>query len=555
VGAAVPVEEPATVPGPRAAQDDPGEQLSRLRLALTGAPGGPMAAAAQEAADPLLLSALGEPGMLELVRAGRALAAWGESLQLQGLAAMYQSRRRLDGRELESLASIEDVQELVAAARRLQAGADDLAGRSVVAEAAAVCGVSEYSLHQRLDAALELDRLPATAEALRAGLIDWPKTKSITDATRALSDDQAAAVEARCLPAAARQNTRAVQATLAAAVSEIDPLGTAQRHHAARADRGISFRLGRDPATTADGLPDGTAEMHCRMGAVELLDLRRNLDLLAQAAKTDSDTRTLNQRRIDTLVDVFANAVTHLHPQPSADQPSTPAGQPTTQADQPTTQADQPTTQAGEPSAHVNEPTARINGSALPAPAPAAAARSGSSAAAEPHIIVTVALNTLMGQDDTAADLTGYGPIPASIARDLATRGTWRCAATDNHGTILGLGRTTFTPNYRPPGATARLIRHRDRTCVFPGCRRQARRCDLDHRTPHSAGGATCECNLQILCGNHHRLKHETGFQVRTSENPDAPPGTLTWTTPTGHTVRRHPVPAGRTPLPDGPPF
>jgi 5-methylcytosine-specific restriction endonuclease McrA len=137
----------------------------------------------------------------------------------------------------------------------------------------------------------------------------------------------------------------------------------------------------------------------------------------------------------------------------------------------------------------------------------------------------------------------------------------WRCAATDDHGTILGLGRATFTPNYRPPAATTRLVRLRDTECVFPGCRRQARYCDLDHRVPHRLGGATCDCNLQVLCGHHHRLKHEAGFEVTLDPDiadPDTPPGTLTWTTPTGRRIQRHPepavsaTPAGRT---DEPPF
>ena len=287
-----PVDQPGAVPSPRPDQDDPGERLGRLRLALAGLPGPDLAAAACEAVDPVTLAGLGEPGMLELVRAGQVLASWGEWLRLRGLEALYQSRRCLGSRDLDALASIDDVAALVEAARRLQADHDDLAGRSVVAEAAAVCGISEHSLRRRLDTALELNRLPDTDEALRTGAIDWPKTQSITDATRPLSDAHAAAVEARCLPGASARNTRGVQASLAAAVMEIDPDGTAARHRAAKADRGVSFRFGRDVAASPDGIPDGTGEMTCRMGAVELFDLRRNLDVLAEAAKTDHDRRS-----------------------------------------------------------------------------------------------------------------------------------------------------------------------------------------------------------------------------------------------------------------------
>jgi hypothetical protein len=531
-----PADRPAAAPLPRPrsyAQPDPEEQLSRLRLALADRPGPALAAAADQAVDPVRLVELGQAGMLELVRAGHALASWAEWLQLRGLEALYQSRRGLGSRDLELLESIQDDQELVEASQRLQAEADDLAGRSVVAEAAAVCGTSEYSLGRRLDAALELTRLPDTDEALRTGELDWPKAQSVADATRGLSEAAAAAVEARCLPLASRLHTRGLQAALAAAVYEVDPAMTERRHRAARGARGVSFRLGRDLApTTADGVPDGTGEMTARMGALELFDLRRHLDLLAESARTPGDKRTLNQRRVDTLLDVFAASITHVDP-PAEDASASDISAP----------------DAPAPSGNY-----RVNPTALPA-LPAQPTEPAGRRAGEPHIVVTIGLDTLLGLNETPGDLAGYGPIPAFAIRDLATRGTWRCAATDAHGTVLGLGRSTFTPRYRPPGATARLVRQRDRTCVFPGCRRQARRCDLDHRTPHRLGGATCECNLQALCGNHHRLKHEAGFTVTADPDPDAPPGTLTWTTPTGHRVRRHPQPANGTRLPDGPPF
>jgi 5-methylcytosine-specific restriction endonuclease McrA len=44
-------------------------------------------------------------------------------------------------------------------------------------------------------------------------------------------------------------------------------------------------------------------------------------------------------------------------------------------------------------------------------------------------------------------------------------------------------------------------------TCVFPGCARTARGCDLDHIVPYAKGGATTSWNLAPLCRLHHRLK------------------------------------------------
>lgn len=149
---------------------------------------------------------------------------------------------------------------------------------------------------------------------------------------------------------------------------------------------------------------------------------------------------------------------------------------------------------------------------------------------------------TFLGLNDDPGQLSGYGPVPAAMIRDLGDHGTWRCAVVDDqHGTLLGLGRTTCTPGYRPGDALTRHLTIRDRTCTFPGCRQPAHRCDLDHRTPHPAG-ATCECNLAALCRSHHRLKHEAGFTVRADPGSTAPDGagppSVVWTTPGGREYR-----------------
>ncbi|MBZ5737199.1 HNH endonuclease signature motif containing protein [Nocardioides mangrovi] len=44
-------------------------------------------------------------------------------------------------------------------------------------------------------------------------------------------------------------------------------------------------------------------------------------------------------------------------------------------------------------------------------------------------------------------------------------------------------------------------------TCVFPGCAKNARGCDLDHITAYAHGGKTTSWNLAPLCRYHHRLK------------------------------------------------
>ena len=147
---------------------------------------------------------------------------------------------------------------------------------------------------------------------------------------------------------------------------------------------------------------------------------------------------------------------------------------------------------------------------------------------------VTMDLPTLLGLQDRPAELAGYGPLPASVARDLAMDGAWRRLLHDPvTGGLLDLGRR----QYRPSAALARYVRARDRTCIFPFCNRRAETCDLDHAVPHrtdGSGGATCRHNLHPLCPKHHRIKHETGWTLQTS-NTEPP----VWISPLG---RHYPV-------------
>jgi len=156
---------------------------------------------------------------------------------------------------------------------------------------------------------------------------------------------------------------------------------------------------------------------------------------------------------------------------------------------------------------------------------------------------VTVPATTLMGADDQPGELAGFGPIPASVARDLAASGTWKRMLTDPmSGALLDYGTT----RYRPPTGLADFVRARDHHCVFPGCSRPADACDLDHHTPHPHG-PTSDKNLGCLCRHHHRLKHEAGWTLE-YEN-----GAHIWTTPNGVKYRREPVPIAE-PVPQPPP-
>ncbi len=70
-----------------------------------------------------------------------------------------------------------------------------------------------------------------------------------------------------------------------------------------------------------------------------------------------------------------------------------------------------------------------------------------------PAVQVSVALSTLLDLDEQPGELDGYGPIPASMARDIAhdPSGTWRRLLTDHGGRLLHYGRSTYQPP--PPSA------------------------------------------------------------------------------------------------------
>jgi hypothetical protein len=152
-----------------------------------------------------------------------------------------------------------------------------------------------------------------------------------------------------------------------------------------------------------------------------------------------------------------------------------------------------------------------------------------------PRVQVVVNASTLLGMDDLPADLDGYGPIPAAMARRIAAdpSGTWRRLLTDPAGVLIDSSCT-----YRPPADLAEFVRARDRTCRFPGCPRPARRTELDHQHPWESGGFTTPDNLECLCSRHHHLKHEAGWTVIGNPN-----GEIIWTSPTGHTYRSPPEP------------
>lgn len=139
---------------------------------------------------------------------------------------------------------------------------------------------------------------------------------------------------------------------------------------------------------------------------------------------------------------------------------------------------------------------------------------------------VTIDLPTLLGLKENPGELAGYGPIPASVAREIASDARWKRFITEPiTGNLLDYGRE----HYEPPQALKDFLIARDRTCRFPGCRRSAALSDLDHAQSWETGGNTSIDNLGALCRRHHKLKTHYGWKVESFAD-----GSCMWRSPAG---------------------
>jgi hypothetical protein len=108
---------------------------------------------------------------------------------------------------------------------------------------------------------------------------------------------------------------------------------------------------------------------------------------------------------------------------------------------------------------------------------------------------------------------------------------------------VIDLNTELTAQAYKVPADIREQVQLRDRTCVFPGCARPARRCDVDHviAYDHEADaegrrqpGPTTTSNLACLCRFHHRLKTHSAWRYTMLA-----PGVFEWTSPHGHRYRR----------------
>jgi hypothetical protein len=513
------------------------------------------------------LARVSDDELVGVLRAGRRLGSWSASVELRAAGELM--RRRLDQQAAGRVGVAEHADAEVAAALRLT-------------------GRAAGSL---LDLAIALGRLPLTARALAAGVIDLPRAMVIADELTGLGDEHVAGVEERVLPRAPGQTTTQLRALARRVVLAADP--SAVRRRREQAEREARVERWAEHA--------GTAALAGRdlppAGAVAA---DQHLSELAGALRAAGLAGTMDQLRAQVFVALLSGQplASLLPPDPA----SSAAARPTASVRpdgagsssgavprSPAIPGGPGSGIPGTPGSPFSPGPARMCG----APGSLSGAGSGGGLAVAGMVNLTMPLGTWLGLAESPGEVAGFGALGAGDCRSLGMamaahpRTQWCLTITGDNGQpiahgcarrrgpprqgrglrLVGPGTRPEGPGppaaspawiadiplewletgvcahrresagYRPPPPLQHLIRVRQVRCAYPGCGRAARRCDLDHTIPYHRGGRTCECNLAPLCRKHHQTKQAQGWAL---EQPR--PGVLIWTTPSGRRYTTHPT-------------
>src|SRR6201996_6926650 len=177
----------------------------------------------------------------------------------------------------------------------------------------------------------------------------------------------------------------------------------------------------------------------------------------------------------------------------------------------------------------------------------------GRSAAAATPIAVNLVLSdeTLLGGSTAPADMGGYGPIPAAVARGLVfgaftdTRSRATLRRLYAHPGSGGLVAMESRARLFPRGLAA-FIGLRDQRCRTPYCDAPIRH--RDHARPWARGGATSASNGLGLCERCNYVKDAAGWFVEPGID-ETYRHTAEFTTSTGAQYRSGAPPMPRAPV------
>jgi hypothetical protein len=398
-----------------------------------------------------------------------------------------------------------------------------------------------YRLHFAIDVS---ERIPSALEAMRRGEIDPGRLKVIEQETAGLPD-----VEANYLAEEMLERMRETPWTTGQLRARLRKRVLGLRSRTENEDEARKKSRAAHGVEIHD-LSDGTAQLTLTLSSGAAAAAWAIINSAAYRARTADDNRTIGQARVDAFMDLILGRFEDTYAQHAVEPEHNEEGAPDHGAN-PESQTN--VRQPADPSHPAN-----ASESANPSGGePSTNRRRSSGAACNRGILQTVVNVTISypeflklaklqpdgnerrSEASVPGEIEGLGAVPGWVIRDLVADvsvrpGTaFRAVIYDPEtGELKALG----SKRYVPPAILADHVRYRDRTCRFPGCRRAARHCDVDHIKAWGKGGATAECNLQCLCRHHHRLKQNPAWTIRYRE------GIARWTAPTGHTYTSWPA-------------
>jgi hypothetical protein len=129
--------------------------------------------------------------------------------------------------------------------------------------------------------------------------------------------------------------------------------------------------------------------------------------------------------------------------------------------------------------------------------------KAGTSTADAYQVVIHVDRKALTGSE-------GRSDLPVESVKRLSCDGSVVSMVNGANGGPLDVGRKQRTV----PAALKRALWARDGGCSFPGCT-HTRFVDAHHIRHWADGGETSLENTTLLCGQHHRLVHEGGYEIR----------------------------------------
>lgn len=176
------------------------------------------------------------------------------------------------------------------------------ADQLVAAEVGAALHLGSGGADRLVSTAVELAmRFPATLAAVQNGEVSWAKATTLAEHASVLDDAAARVVESRVLPAAPTRTPAQHASAVRRAVVRVDPASADARRQ--RAERDIEL--------VRRHVGDGMGELLAWLTSEQLDTVWLGADAWARRRKAAGDGRTLDQLRVDALVQWANSFLSH----------------------------------------------------------------------------------------------------------------------------------------------------------------------------------------------------------------------------------------------------